>query len=121
MKNSFATVLNELSFLKLFQLANSDLLLSYHAYSIYTKCVNLDRLPKLGHTTLPTLWFANPCNFLYGYGSTILRRIRILSFLICKKNLLDPEKKNSKHKLAQRNFCMKNHEICFFSRKIPCG
>ena len=34
-------ILNCLSVLKLFQLSNGDLLLSYLAYSIYTKCVNL--------------------------------------------------------------------------------
>ena len=34
-KNSFAKIVSELSVLKVFQLLNSDLLLSYYAYSIY--------------------------------------------------------------------------------------
>ena len=35
MKNSFATLVNELSVLKLFQLSNGDLLFSKHDYSLY--------------------------------------------------------------------------------------
>ena len=46
MKNSFATIANGLSVLKLFQLSIGDLLFSYHAYSIYK--VRKPRITKLG-------------------------------------------------------------------------
>ena len=48
MKNSFATILNELSVLKLFQLLNGDLLFSQHAYSTYK--VRKPRMTKLGQS-----------------------------------------------------------------------
>jgi len=45
-KNSFATRVNELSVLKLFQLSNDDLLFSKHDYSLYK--VRKPRMTKLG-------------------------------------------------------------------------
>ena len=45
-KNSFITILNGRSVLKLFQLSNGDLLFSYNAYSIYK--VHKTRMTKLG-------------------------------------------------------------------------
>ena len=45
-KNSFATRVNELSVLKLFQVSNGDLLISKHDYSIYK--VRKPRMTKLG-------------------------------------------------------------------------
>ena len=52
-KNSFATRVNELSVLKLFQLSNGDLLFSKHDYSLYKVCK--PRMTKLGQGvgTLP--------------------------------------------------------------------
>ena len=46
MKNSLATIVNQLSVLKLFQLTNGELLFLYHAYSIYK--VRKPRMTKLG-------------------------------------------------------------------------
>mgnify|MGYP000279282549 CR=1 FL=1 len=46
MKNSFATLVNELSVLKLFQLSNGDLLFSKHDYSLYK--ARKPRMTKLG-------------------------------------------------------------------------
>ena len=45
-KNSFATLVNELSVLKLFQLSNGDLLFSKHDYSLYK--ARKPRMTKLG-------------------------------------------------------------------------
>ena len=45
-KNSFATRVNELSVLKLFQLSNGDVLFSKHDYSLYK--VREPRMTKLG-------------------------------------------------------------------------
>ena len=45
-KNSFATIENGLSVLKLFQLSNGDVLFSYHADSIYK--VHEPKMTKLG-------------------------------------------------------------------------
>ena len=58
-KNSFATIVNGLSVLKLFQLSNDDLLFSQHAYSIYK--VRKLKITKLGQGvrsqgTLPYLY-----------------------------------------------------------------
>ena len=46
MKNSFATLVNELSVLKLFQLSNGDLLFSKHDYNLYK--ARKPRMTKLG-------------------------------------------------------------------------
>ena len=45
-KKSFATLVNELSVLKLFQLSNGDLLFSKHDYSLYK--ARKPRMTKLG-------------------------------------------------------------------------
>ena len=45
-KNSFATLENELSVLKLFQLSNGNLLFSKHDYSLYK--ARKPRITKLG-------------------------------------------------------------------------
>ena len=45
-KNNFATILTEVSVLKLFQLSNGDLLFSLHAYSNYK--VRKPKMTKLG-------------------------------------------------------------------------
>ena len=48
-KNSFATLVNELSVLKLFQLSNGDLLFSKHDYSLYIVYnARKPRMTKLG-------------------------------------------------------------------------
>ena len=46
MKNSFATLVKELSVLKLLQLSNCDLLFSKHDYSLYK--ARKPRMTKLG-------------------------------------------------------------------------
>ena len=46
MKNSFATLVNELSVMKLLQLSNGDLLFSKHDYSLYK--ARKPRMTKLG-------------------------------------------------------------------------
>ena len=46
-KNCFATLVNELSVLKLFQLSNGVLLFSKHDYSLYK--ARKPRMTKLGH------------------------------------------------------------------------
>ena len=54
-KNSFVTIVNELSVLKLFHLLNSDILFSQLAYSTYkVRKPRMRKLgcPKLGHSTL---------------------------------------------------------------------
>ena len=45
-KNSFETLVNELSVLKVFQLSNGDLLFSKHDYSLYK--ARKPRMTKLG-------------------------------------------------------------------------
>ena len=58
--NNFATIVNEWSVLKLFQLFHGDFIFSQHAYNMYKSCVQFvilifqsqGMVSKLGHATL---------------------------------------------------------------------
>ena len=85
-KNSFATLVNELSVLKLFQLSNGDLLFSKHDYSLYK--VRKPRMTKLGQGVgvrahYPTFCFQfiiPKYSYYYNYLQLLCREI--IEFLL---------------------------------------
>ena len=68
-KKSFATLVNELSVLKLLQLSNGDLLFSKHDYSLYK--ARKPRMTKLEQGVGVRAHYPNPLKFVFALFWTV--------------------------------------------------